>query len=132
MDLINFIPCEIDITSTPFHDTTIITYEIELPLDRKKVVFNLLDDDDFKIPYVVDTTPNSPSGNQLPTQDKKNVCIIYINGEDHITAQGAIDELNLHQNTCGKSKFKISLCRRNSYNRSKNTMCTKIIKMSIA
>ena len=41
--------------------------------------------------------------------------IIYINGEDTTTYQGALDELNTHQNIRGKSKFNISLCRRKSY-----------------
>ena len=45
------------------------------------------------------------------------MCIITINGEEHITYQGALDELNCHQTTLGKSKVNISLCRRNSYNR---------------
>ena len=30
-NLLNLIPCELDITSTTFLDTTILTYEIELP-----------------------------------------------------------------------------------------------------
>ena len=42
--LLNFIPCELYITSTPFCDTTIITYEIDLPQVGKKIGFNLLDD----------------------------------------------------------------------------------------
>ena len=37
-DLLKLIPCEIDITSTTFSDTTIITYEIELPPSVKKLV----------------------------------------------------------------------------------------------
>ena len=41
-------------------------YEIELPPLGKKVGFNLLDDEDFKIPYITDTIPNSPAGHQLP------------------------------------------------------------------
>ena len=43
--------------------------------------------------------------------------IIDINGEDPITVQGALDELNCRQNIRGKSKVKISLCRRKIYNR---------------
>ena len=35
-----------------------ITYEIELPPSEKKVVFNLLDDEDFTIPHITDTVPN--------------------------------------------------------------------------
>ena len=67
------IPCELDITSTPFGDTTIITYKIELPPYGKKVGFNLLDDEDFKIPYITDTIPNSSAGHQLPSQTNINV-----------------------------------------------------------
>ena len=57
-DLLNCIPCEIDLTSTPFHDTTILTYEIELPASGKKVGFNLLDDEDFTIPFITDKILN--------------------------------------------------------------------------
>ena len=96
------IPCELDLTSTPFSDTTIITYEIELPPSGKKVGFNLLDDEDFTIPYITDTIPNSPAGHQITTQAKQNLCIIAINGEEPITAQGELDELNCHQTTYGK------------------------------
>ena len=78
-DLLNLIPCEIDLTSTPFSDETIITYEIELPPCGKKVGFNLLNDEDFTIPYITDTTPNSPAGHQLPSQAKRNVWIVAIN-----------------------------------------------------
>ena len=63
-------------------DTTILTYEIELPFSWKKNYFNLLDDEDFTIPYVTDTIPNSPTGNKLSTQDKENVRIVAINGEE--------------------------------------------------
>ena len=43
--------------------------------------------------------------------------IVTINGEEPITAQGVLDELNRHQTPRGKSKIKISLCRRKSYQR---------------
>ena len=48
-DLLNLIPCKLYITSTPFNDTTILTYEIELHNSGNKVGFNLVDDEDFKI-----------------------------------------------------------------------------------
>ena len=51
-------PCELDLTSTPFSNTTIIIYKIELPPSGKKVGINLLDDEDFTIPYITDTIPN--------------------------------------------------------------------------
>ena len=66
-DLFNLIPCVIDITYTIFSDTTVITYEIELPPSGKKVGFNLLDNKYFTIPYITDTIPNSPDVYQLST-----------------------------------------------------------------
>ena len=69
-DPLNLIPCELDLISTPFSNTTIITYEIELPPSGKKVGFNILENEDFAIPYVTDTTPNSPAGQKLPSQAK--------------------------------------------------------------
>ena len=68
-----------------------------------------MDHEDFTIPYINDTIPNSPSVNQLLTQDKRNLWIIAINGEETITAQGELGELNRHQNLHGKSKVDISL-----------------------
>ena len=58
LDLLNLILCELDIKSTPFCDATIITYEIELPPDGKKIGINLLDCEYFTILYVIDTIPN--------------------------------------------------------------------------
>ena len=43
--------------------------------------------------------------------------IVAINGEETITAQGFLDELNPHQTPRGKSKNKISLCIKKSYQR---------------
>ena len=43
--------------------------------------------------------------------------IIAINGEDTIIYQGDLDELNQNQTPHGKSKVKISLQRRNIYQR---------------
>ena len=80
-DLLKFIPCELDLTSTPFSDTKIITYEIELPPSGKIVGFNLMDDEDFTILYITDKIPNLLAGHQLPPQAKQNVWIIAINGE---------------------------------------------------
>ena len=47
---LNLIPCELDLTSTPFSDSKIIIYDIEIPPYGKKVGFNLLDDQDFTVP----------------------------------------------------------------------------------
>ena len=116
-DLLKLIPCEIDIKYTPFIDTTIIIYDIDLPPSRNKVVFNLLNHEDFIIPYITDTIPNSPYGHQLPSQAKRNVWMIAINGEDPIKSQFVLDELNCHKTPRVKSNIKISLCRRKSYQR---------------
>ena len=43
--------------------------------------------------------------------------IIAINGEEPITYQGVLDELNRHQTPWGKYKINISLRRRKSYQR---------------
>ena len=93
------------------------TYKIELPPSGKKVGFNLLDGDDFKIPYITDTIPNLPDIHQLPAQALKNVWIIDINGEEPITYKGVLDELIHHQTPRGKYKVNISLCRRKRYHR---------------
>ena len=113
----NYIPCELDLESTPFCDTTILTYEIELLPSGKKIGFNLLDDGYFTIPYVIDTIPNSPALHQLLTQVKKYVWIISINGEETITTQGTLDELHHYHTQCGKCKVNISLCRSRIYQR---------------
>ena len=87
---------------------------MELPTFGKKTGFNLLDDKAFTIPYVTDTIKNSPSVHQLPKQAKRNMWIIYINWGEPITAQGALDELDIHQNICGKYKVDISIFIRKS------------------
>ena len=65
------IPCELDIKSTPLCDTIIITHGSYITPYGKKVVFDLLDNEDFTIPYITDTIPNSPAGHQPPAQAKK-------------------------------------------------------------
>ena len=88
-----------------------------MPPVGKNIGFNLLDDEYFTIPYIIDTAPNLQDGHQLVTRANKNVRIIAINEEEPITAQSALDELNRHQPPHGKYKVKISLCRRKSYQR---------------
>ena len=114
-DILNLIPCGLDLKSTTFSDTTMIMYEIKLPSAGKKVGFILLDDEYFTIPYITDTIPNSPAGNQIPSQAKRNVWIITTNGEYPITYQCVLDEININQTPRGKSNIKISLCRRKIY-----------------
>ena len=80
--------CELDFTSTPFCDTTTLTCEIDLPPSGKKIGFNLLDDKKFTFSYILDIIPNSPSGNKLPTQAKKNIWTISINVEGPVTSKG--------------------------------------------
>ena len=43
--------------------------------------------------------------------------IVAINGVEPITSQVALDELNLRQTPCVKSKINISLCRRKRYHK---------------
>ena len=88
---------------------------MEFPTSGMKTGFNLLDDEDFTIPYIIDTTQNSPAGYQLPIQDNKNLRIIDINKEDPNKDQGKLDKLQYHQTLRGKYKFNIRLCIRNRY-----------------
>ena len=67
------IPFELNIMSTTFRNTKILTYKIKLPPVGNKIGLNLLDDEDFTIPYVTDKIQHLPSGHQLPTQAKQNV-----------------------------------------------------------
>ena len=78
-DQLNLILCELDIYSTPFGYKTTISYELEPPPTGNKIGFNLIDDDELTIPYILDTTPNSPIGHQIRTQAKNNVWIIVFN-----------------------------------------------------
>ena len=87
--MINLIPCEIGFTPTPFLDTKIQTYEINLPSAGKKIGFNLLDDEYFTIPYVINTITNSPVGHQLPTQAKKMCGLL-------LTIKRSLSLLNAH------------------------------------
>ena len=61
-------------------------------------------DEDFTIPYVIDKTPNSLASRQLPTLAKKNAWTIYINGEEPITSQGTLDELQTYQTQRGNTR----------------------------
>ena len=45
------------------------------------------------------------------------MCIVSINGEDHITAEGALDELKFRRTPRGTFKVKINIFRRKSYQR---------------
>ena len=108
-DPLNLIPCELDLTSTLFSDKTILAYEIELPPSRNKFGPTLLDEEYFTIPYIIDIITNLRASRQLPTQAKQNMWVVAINGEDSLTTQGAIDELNKHQTPRRKSKVNISL-----------------------
>ena len=113
--MLNLIPYKLYLIPNPFSDIKIIAYEIELPPAGNKIGVNLLDDEDFTIPSIIYTIPNSPDINRLTTQANKNVCIISINGENSIRSQGALDELKCNQTKCGKSKVKISICRSKNY-----------------
>ena len=116
-NILNLIPCELDLKYNLCFDRTIITYEIQLSPSEKKVGFYLLDDKYFTFPYINYSIPNPPSGHQLPLEAKQNVWIIHIHGENPNKTQYALDEINQHQTPHRKSKVKISLCRRKSYQR---------------
>ena len=72
------VPCYLYLTPTIFIDATIITYELELPPAGRENGFNLLDEDDFTIPYIIDTIANSLGGHKITTQAKNNMWIVAI------------------------------------------------------
>ena len=76
-----------------------------------------MDGGDFTIPYIIDTIPNSPAFNQLPTQSMKILYIISINGEYPITSKWSLDKLNRYQTQRGKFKVNIILFSEKSYQR---------------
>ena len=86
-----------------------------MPPDGKKIGFNLLDDEYFTAPCVIDTIQFFSAYHQNPTQANKNGCIIYINGEESITAHVALDKIQHHTTPHGKSKVNVRLFRRKSY-----------------
>ena len=83
--------CALNITSTPFFDTTIITYDIELLPSGNKVGLILLDYEYFTIPHDIDTIQTLANFHQLSTQAKKYLLVVAINGDDPITYQFALD-----------------------------------------
>ena len=85
MYLLSLVPCEIYPTSNTFYDAIILTYQSQLPPSGNKIGFNLLGDEYFTIHYITDTIPNLTPDNQPPTQAKKNVLIVAINGKESIT-----------------------------------------------
>ena len=112
----NFIPCELDLISTPFCDDTMLTYKIELPPFGNKIGFNSLDNEEFTIPYITDTITNSPAGHQIQKQAKKKLWIIDINGWELIKARGAIDKPGNCQTTHGNQRL-ISVHAEGRYSR---------------
>ena len=79
---------QLDITSTPFSDATIITYIIELTTAGKEIGLNLLDNKNFTIPCIIDIIPNSQASHKLSTHYKKIVWIVAINGAYPLTEKG--------------------------------------------
>ena len=69
-----------------------IQYEIDLPTEEDKIGFTIMDDDEFTIPYIIDTITNSLEGHQLLSHANENFWIIDINGEGPITTKVALDE----------------------------------------
>ena len=94
---IDLITYELKLSDTPFTKSTIVNYELEIPPQGKKFGINLMDDDDFNIPYIVELVPNYLAGHKLPDQAKNNFFIVEIYGEYSIVYKGDLEEIKLHQ-----------------------------------
>ena len=68
-----------------------------------------MDDDDFKLPYIIYTIPNFLVGHQLPTQDMKYAWIFSINVEDIITTKGGLEKRQHYHTQHGSSKANMRL-----------------------
>ena len=108
-DKLKFIPFELDLSSTPFGYEKIITYEIELPTAGKKIGSNLMDDDEFTIPYIIGTITNYLTFHLLLKQTKKIFRITTINRENPITSIGSLEKLHYYNTQFGNSKVNIIL-----------------------
>ena len=64
---------------------------------------------DLTIPHILDTIPNSPSGNQLPSQAKNNLWILEIDIGDPIISKGELEEIKQYQTYKGKYKVRVRL-----------------------
>ena len=78
--MLKSISFELYLTSNPFCDAKMMTYETYLPISWEKIGFNLMDDEDFTTSYIIDTIQNSSADHQLTKQDNKNLWIIVIYG----------------------------------------------------
>ena len=70
---------------------------MELPPQGKKFGINLMDDDDFNIPYIFEMVLDYLVGHQLPDQTKKNFFIVEIYGEYPIMSKVDLEEIKLHR-----------------------------------
>ena len=77
---------------TSLGDAKFITYRIQLPTTENKIGFNLIGDDDFKTPYILDTIYKYPEGKQILTQATIYFFNICINIKYLITAKGGLEK----------------------------------------
>ena len=94
---IDLIPYELELSDTPFTKSTILNSELELPPQGKKFGINLMDDDDFNIPYIFEMVLDYLVGNQLPDHTKKHFFIVEIYGEYPIMDKGDLKDIKLYQ-----------------------------------
>ena len=92
---IDLILYELELSDTPFMKSTIIKSELEISPQGKNSGMNLMDNDDFNIPYVVEFVPNFLAGHQFPDKTKKISLIVRFYGEDSVMASGSLEEIKL-------------------------------------
>ena len=54
------VTCELELYYKPSVDATVVQYDLGFPPMGDKIGLNLIDDDDFNIPYVLSAITNSP------------------------------------------------------------------------
>ena len=76
---------ELDLLKTPFSNSEIFTYEIDLPLHATDIGMEIYDDEYFNIPVLKKCIPDTPACLEIPASSRRNMFIVSINNEEPIT-----------------------------------------------
>jgi hypothetical protein len=111
---------ELDLLKTPFSNSEIFTYEIDLPLHATDIGMEIYDDEYFNIPVLKKCIPDTPAYLEIPASNRRNMFIVSINNEEPITSGFALELLSPRRlRSQDGIKIKVQLVKRISSARSK-------------
>ena len=73
---LGLITFKIDLSKTPFTESTIVQYQLGITTQGNKISLSLIDNDYFNIPYIVYMVPKYPAGYKLPYQANNKIQIM--------------------------------------------------------